>query len=76
MPDISIKNVPERLLLQLKARAKENQQSLQRELLAILETAVEPTRSSLEEVHSRSKASGLRTGSESIQFIREDRDAR
>jgi hypothetical protein len=76
MPDISIKNVPERLLLQLKALAKENQQSLQRELLAILETAVEPTRLSLEEVDSRSKALGLRTGSESVRFIREDRDAR
>ena len=76
MPDISIKNVPERLLLQLKALAKENQQSLQRELLAILETAVEPTRLSLEEVYSRSKALGLRTGSESVRFIREDRDAR
>ena len=76
MPDISIKNIPERVLLRLKAQAKKNQRSLQNELLNILEKAVEPARLSLEEVHSRVTVSGLRTGSESVQFIREDRDAR
>jgi plasmid stability protein len=76
MPDISIKNVPERILVQLKAQARKNQRSLQRELMIILETAVEPTRMSLEELNSLVTASGLRTGSESVEYIREDRDAR
>ena len=76
MPDISIKNVPERILVRLKAQAKKNQRSLQQELLIILETAVELKGSTLEDVNSLVTASGLRTGSESVQFIREDRDAR
>jgi len=42
MPNLSIKNVPEPMLAQLRARAKQHHRSLQGELLAILEEAVHP----------------------------------
>ena len=76
MPDISIKNVPAEVLDQLKVRAKKNHRSLQGELMTILEWAVGQRGLSLEELHSRITAMGLRTGSESVGFVREDRDAR
>lgn len=76
MPDILIKNVPAEMLSQLKAQAKENQRSLQGELVVILEGAVKPTRLSLEEVYSPITELGLSTDSESVEIIREERDAR
>ena len=76
MPDISIKNVPAGVLDQLKVQAKKNHRSLQGELMTILEGAVQPRRLTLEQLYSRVTELGLRTGSESVEFIREDRDAR
>ena len=75
MPDISIKNVPEEVLVRLKEQAEKNHRSLQGELIVILEMAVKPTRLSLEDVYSRITELGLSTDSESVEFIREDRDA-
>ena len=73
---LSIKNVPEPLVVELRARAQRHHRSLQGELIAILEAAVEPPRLTLAEVHRRVQALGLQTASESVQMVREDRDAR
>ena len=76
MPDISIKNVPAEVLDQLKVQAKKNHRSLQGELMTILEGAVQTRKLTLEQLYSRVTNLGLRTGAESADFIREDRDAR
>jgi plasmid stability protein len=77
---ISIKNVPEEKLELLKARAKRNHRSLQGELLALIEAALEapqPRKTmSLDEVVEQGKRLGLKTDSDSVQWIREDRDSR
>jgi len=76
MPNLSIKNVPEPMLAQLRARAKQHHRSLQGELMAILEEAVQPRKLSLEEVRQRVKGLGIQTGDESAAWVRELRDAR
>ena len=73
---LSIKNVPDDLAELLRKRAKENHRSLQGELMSMLESAVFPRRLTVQELRSEVKALGLRTGSESVEMIREDRDAR
>ncbi len=75
MPDILMKYVPAEMLTQLKAQAKKNHRSLQGELMIVLERAVRFTRPSLEEVHLRITELGLTSGPESVEIIREDRDA-
>jgi plasmid stability protein len=42
MTNLSIKNVPEELVAQLRERAREHHHSLQGELMAILEDSVRP----------------------------------
>ncbi len=74
--NLSIKNVPDDLAKRLRERAKENHRSLQGELMSLLEAAVFPRRLTVQELRSEVKALGLRTGSESVEMIREDRDAR
>ena len=76
MPDLSIKNVPAEVLDRLKVQAKKNHRSLQGELMTILEGAAQQKGSSSEALHSRITELGVRTGSESVKFVREDRDAR
>lgn len=76
MPDLSIKNVPAEVLDRLKVQAKKNHRSLQGELMTILEGAAQQKGSSFEALHSRITELGVRTGSESVKFVREDRDAR
>ena len=73
---LSIEDVPEDLASRLRKRAKENHRSLQGEVLSILEAAVFSRRLTVQELRSEVKALGLRTGSESVEMIREDRDAR
>ena len=73
---LSIKNVPDDLAERLRKRAKENHRSLQGELMSLLESAVFPRRLTVQELRNEVKALGLRTGSESVEMIREDRDAR
>ena len=73
--NISIKNVPEEKLEQLKLRAKKNHRSLQGELLALIDAATIPERRmTIKEFAEYARRSGLRTASESVQMIREDRD--
>jgi len=75
--NISIKNVPEEKLERLKQRAKFNHRSLQGELLALIDAAVgeKPNGTmTLAELAERGRKLGLKTPSESVQMIREDRD--
>ena len=79
--NISIKNVPEEKVAQLKARAKRNHRSLQGELLALIEaaTGVEPPAQgtmTIDEVIEQGLRLGLRTPDQGTQWIREDRDSR
>jgi plasmid stability protein len=74
--NLSIKNVPEELAEQLRARAQYHHRSLQGELLAILEAAVCQAPLPLEEAYRQVQKLGLKTKSESVSMIREDRDAR
>ena len=76
MVNLSIKNVPEELVAQLRDRAKKHHRSLQGELLAILEDNVPPRRLSVEEAYQRVKALGFSTGDDSTRWIRELRDSR
>jgi len=73
---LSIKNVPEDVLRQLRAQARANHRPLQGELLAILEAALAQRRLGPAEVHERVTAMGLRTSAESATIVRELRDAR
>ncbi len=76
--NLSIKNVPEETVARLKLRAKRNHRSLQGELRALIDEAiaVAPQRPAMtiEELYERGMRLGLRTASESVEMIREDRD--
>ena len=76
MANLSVKNVPENVLVQLRARAKRHHRSLQGELLTILEEAAGPRKLNPEEAEQRLQALNLRTPDESTAWIREDRSAR
>ena len=73
---LSIKNVPEDLLEQLRSRAARHHRSLQGELMAILEEAVAPTRPrSAREILDEIRGLGLPPSDlDSTEMIREDRD--
>jgi antitoxin FitA len=75
--NLSIRNVPDEVAERLRNRAKRNHRSLQGELLAVVQDAAssEPQRKlSPLELVAEIRALGLRTPSESVQMIREDRD--
>ena len=74
--NLSIKNVPEETVKRLRERARSNRRSLQGELLAILDEALQPRVLSVAEARERLARLGLRTPSESVAMIREDRDGR
>ena len=75
--NLSIKNAPDDIVSRLKARAEKNHRSLQGELLAILDEAVRKESSfTVEEILREVSRLGLQSGSESVEFIRADRDAR
>jgi plasmid stability protein len=73
---LSIKTVPDHLAAALRKRARLNHRSLQGELMSILESAVggRPfrARALLQEI----RAVGVATEGDSVQIIRETRDAR
>jgi plasmid stability protein len=73
--NLSIKNVPERLVAQLRRRAAAHHRSLQGELLTVLEEAISPKRATVAEVRERLVTLGIRTADQSTKMIREDRDA-
>jgi plasmid stability protein len=74
--NVSVKNVPDNVMEQLRKRAKRNHRSLQGELMAILEEASGPAKLTIEEAEARLKALNFTTGDESTAWIREERDAR
>jgi plasmid stability protein len=88
--NLSVKNVPDELADKLRARAERNHRSLQRELIAILEQAVqagglaampdEPEadvpRISVEELFSRTQKLFPKGSPSSVDFIRQSRDGR
>lgn len=73
---LSIKDVPDDLARALRARAKRNHRSIQGELLDILETAVRPRPFRALALQREIRALGLKTPSEAVAMIREDRDRR
>jgi plasmid stability protein len=76
--NLSIKNVPVEKVELLKQRAKSNHRSLQGELLALIDSATATATSrktiTLDELAENGRRLGLKTRSESVQMIREDRD--
>lgn len=74
--NLSIKNVPDEVVAELRARAKRHHRSLQGELLAILEEAVRLERLTISELRRRVQAMGLQTGPEAEALVRELRGVR
>ena len=74
--NLSIKNVPDDLAERLRERAKRNHRSLQGELMDMLEKTLEPRKITIKELHEKVRALNFQTPSESVEIIREDRDAR
>jgi len=74
--NLSIKDVPEEQVEILRQRAKRNHRSLQGELRAIIETIARSHKReiTIDELAERGKRLGLKTISESVRMIREDRD--
>ncbi len=75
--NLSIKNVPDHLAERLRERAASSHRSMQGELMAILEEALEE-KPPLEaaELLARVRALGVVTEREATDDIRRDRDAR
>ncbi|MBI2908255.1 MAG: hypothetical protein HYX92_11460 [Chloroflexi bacterium] len=77
MADILVRDVPEKTLEALKARARRHRRSLQQELVQVLEaTAEETPPQSPSEIAAAIRAKLSRTGrvfSDSVELIREDR---
>jgi plasmid stability protein len=75
--NLSIKNVPEKVVRRLRARANANRRSLQGELLSIIESSVSREHVlSPREALARLRRRGLRTPSEAAKMIRADRNGR
>lgn len=85
--NLSVKNVPDTLAEQLRARAQRNHRSLQRELLSILEAAVDhrlatpvlapaPPRMSIEQAAAVAREHFPQGTRSSVDFIRAMRDSR
>lgn len=72
---LSIKNVPDEVAAQLRARARRSHRSLQGELLVILEEAVSSEKLTVSQLRRRVEEMGLRTGPEAQAIIRETRGA-
>jgi plasmid stability protein len=74
--NLSIKDVPEEQVEILRQRAKRNHRSLQGELRALIEETITAHKRTItiDELAERGKRLGLKTPSESVRMIREDRD--
>jgi plasmid stability protein len=73
--NLSIKNAPDYVVQRLRERAERHHRSLQGELLAIIEAAVqEDRRATPAEVLAEVGRLGLRTPSEAAALVRADRD--
>ena len=75
--NLSIKNVPDAVVENLRARAARNHRSLQGELLAIVEAAVrDEPQESLDDVLAEIRSLNLRSQNESAEIVRALRDGR
>jgi plasmid stability protein len=75
--NLSIKNAPDHVVERLRQRAKRHRRSLERELLAIIETAAfQDQHVSATEVLAEVRRLGLQTPREAAALIRADRDGR
>jgi len=74
--NVSIKNVPDNLIEELRKRAKRHHRSLHGELMVILEEAAGPAGLTLSEAEDRLNSMKFTTGDESAVWIRELRNAR
>lgn len=75
--NLSIKNVPDALANRLRERAEAAHRSMQGELMAILEAALdEKPPLTPADVLARSRRLGLETEREAADDVRRDRDAR
>lgn len=74
---LSIKNVPDDWVEQLRERADRHHRSLQGELMSILESTLESQeRRTVEELLREIRSRGVSTPSEAAGMIRADRDGR
>ena len=76
---LSIKDVPAEVAQALRAQAARNHRSIQGELMAILESAVQPSRTRGFDPHRlirMAEALGLQSSESSVDFIRKFRDSR
>jgi len=69
MPNLSIKNVPESLLGQLRERASRHHRSLQGELMALLSAAVEAPASPVAPAAGDERPNARRSGTRRIEEI-------
>lgn len=74
--NVSVKNVPDNIVDKLRKRAKSHHRSLQGELMAILEEATQRTLLSVDEAEERLNTLGFKTRDDSMNWIRELRNAR
>ena len=75
--NLSIKNAPDEVVQRLRERAERHHRSLQGELLAIIEAAVQQERSlTPAEILTQVRELGLRTPREAAAVLRADRDRR
>jgi plasmid stability protein len=75
--NLSIKNAPDEVVRRLRERAVRHHRSLQGELLAIIEAAVEDRRAATPaEVLADVQLLGLKTPAEAARLVRSDRDGR
>jgi plasmid stability protein len=75
--NLSIKNAPDEVVQRLRERAARNHRSLQGELMAIIEEAVQPKpqRLTIDEYRARVRSLGLRSPDEAAAIVRADRDS-
>jgi len=75
---LTIRNIPEAVMIGLRERAKGNRRSMQGEILAVLEAAALETAPRLtgQQVLERIRGLGLPRVAESVDMIRSDRDGR
>jgi plasmid stability protein len=75
--NLSIKNAPDKIVQRLRQRAERHHRSLQGELMAIIEAAVQEDRpAGPADILAEVRNLGLQTPSEAAALVRADRDGR
>jgi plasmid stability protein len=74
--NLSIKNAPDEVVQRLRERAQRNHRSLQGELMAIIEDAVQPAgRLTPKDYLAEIRKLGLNSPNEAAEMVRADRDS-